>query len=709
MADFVKTIPLYADTENHVHRPIPDGSVIDPKLIPVSADEDNAITAGSDGGLFVEPAEKPTGTGLVSKEADNLIGLDKSGLIKATGNDLISNGDINLITIDPTDKRLIVTPDKVRDLLQTISDDEGNLIHPGTDGGAYVSIEDIVDVEGSEILYVDEEGKLDAGLGLEYDDATGGLDLIGHDGETIIAHVDIPTSASVLLGAEFVNGKPDASGETVPGDYHVSLAATYANEPDGGVGITFEDATKGEAKQKAFTYTLLDAAHADVWPTGFKAYFNGSTKEVGATGSDAPTAITFDDGSKLNIVWSAQSGTTLSGTATFTPNVGIVAGYYLHLTFRLSTGLISDVYIDLTELVDIYTAGCGIRVADNVISVVTLNTGGVQCTGGSISLKIPASGGLKTDSTGVSIKVDADGGLQTTTDGAGIKVDPDGGLETTDAGAGIKVDPNGGLETTDDGAGVKVDPDGGLETTGSGAGVKVDPDGGLETTNEGTGIKIDPNGGLETGTGGAGVKTDPDGGLVTGSEGTGIDPEWFKEQVTSAETKYNAGNGISISGSAGATRVISAKADPDGGLQVVSDGIALKLNGSTSGLQTTADGTQVVAGDGISMTADGVNVDDTVVRTSGNQTIAGNKTFSAVVKGATPGNTAAGTELITAAWIRANISSLISDIISSEEGNAITVDENGKLKVIVVSKDTGNLLTRGSDNGAYTPYDYGTL
>lgn len=709
MADFVKTIPLYADTENHVHRPIPDGSVIDPRLIPVSSDAGNALVSGTDGGLFVEPAEKPTGTGLVSKEADNLIGLDKSGLIKATGNDLISNGDINLITIDPTDKRLIVTPDKVRDLLQTISDDEGNLIHPGTDGGAYVSIEDIVDVEGSEILYVDEEGKLDAGLGLEYDDATGGLDLIGHDGETVIAHVDIPTSASVLLGAEFVSGKPDAAGEVVPGDYHVSLAATYANEPDGGVGITFEDATKGEAKQKAFTYTLLDDAHADVWPTGFKAYFNGSIKEVGATGSDAPTAITFDDGSKLNIVWGAQSGTTLSGTATFTPNVGIVAGYYLHLTFRLSTGLISDVYIDLTELVDIYTAGCGIRVADNVISVVTLNTGGVQCTGGSISLKIPASGGLKTDSTGVSIKVDADGGLQTTNDGAGIKVDPDGGLETTDAGAGIKVDPNGGLETTDDGAAIKVDPDGGLETTGSGAGVKVDPDGGLETTNEGTGIKIDPNGGLETGTGGAGVKTDPDGGLVTGSEGTGIDPEWFKEQVTSAETKYNAGNGISISGSAGATRVISAKADPDGGLQVISDGIALKLNGSTSGLQTTADGTQVVAGDGISVTADGVNVDDTVIRTSGNQTIAGNKTFSAVVKGATPGNTAAGTELITAAWIRANISSLISDIISSEEGNAITVDESGKLKVIVVSKDTGNLLTRGSDNGAYTPYDYGTL
>ena len=709
MAEFVKTIPLYADTENHVHRPIPEGSVIDPKLIPVSSDAGNALVSGTDGGLFVSPAEVPTGTGLVSKDEDNLLGLDNTGLLKVTGNDLLSNGDINLITIDPTDKRLIVMPDKVRDLLQTISDDEGNLIHPGTDGGAYVGMDDIVNVEGSNILYVDEEGKLDAGLGLGYDDATGGLDLVGHDGKTIIAHVDIPTSASVLLGAEFVSGKPDASGEAVAGDYHISLAATYANEPDGGLGITFADATKGQAKQQAITYTLLDAAHADVWPTGFKAYFNDSIKEVGATGSDAPTAITFDDGSTLNIVWTGQTGTALAGTATFTPAIGIIAGYYLHLTFRLSTGLISDVYIDLTELVDIYTGGCGIKVANNVISVVTLNTGGVQCTGGAVSLKVSPTGGLQTDDTGVSIKVDADGGLQTTADGAGIKVSPDGGLETNDAGAGIKVDPTGGLETSDVGAAIKVDPDGGLETTGSGTGVKVDPDGGLETTGEGTGIKIDPNGGLETGTDGAGVKTDPDGGLVTGSEGTGIDPEWLNQKVTGYETKYDGGNGISISGSYGATRTITAVADPDGGLQVVADGIALKLNGSTSGLQTTADGTQVVAGDGISVTDAGVNVDMTVVRTSGTQTINGTKTFSQVLNAATPAASAAGTELINAQWIRANIASLIGDIISTEAGNAITVTEDGKLKVITVSADNGNLLTRGSDGGAYTPYDYGTL
>ena len=74
-----------------------------------------------------------------------------------------------------------------------------------------------------------------------------------------------------------------------------------------------------------------------------------------------------------------------------------------------------------------------------------------------------------------------------------------------------------------------------------------------------------------------------------------------------------------------------------------------------------------------------------------------------------PAASAAGTELINAQWIRANIASLIGDIISTEAGNAITVTEDGKLKVITVSADNGNLLTRGSDGGAYTPYDYGTL
>ena len=115
-----------------------------------------------------------------------------------------------------------------------------------------------------------------------------------------------------------------------------------------------------------------------------------------------------------------------------------------------------------------------------------------------------------------------------------------------------------------------------------------------------------------------------------------------------------------------------------------------------------------VAGDGLSLADDTFAVDNTVVRTTGDQTLGGNKTFSQVVKGKTPDAGASSTELVTAEWIRTNLASLIQNILSADEGNALTV-EDGKLKVIVVSKDAGNLLVHGSDKGAYTPYDYGAL
>lgn len=44
-------------------------------------------------------------------------------------------------------------------------------------------------------------------------------------------------------------------------------------------------------------------------------------------------------------------------------------GNYLHFTFNTDAG-VDDIYVDVQDLVDIYTAGDGIDVTDNVISVV---------------------------------------------------------------------------------------------------------------------------------------------------------------------------------------------------------------------------------------------------------------------------------------------------------------------------------------------------
>lgn len=72
-----------------------------------------------------------------------------------------------------------------------------------------------------------------------------------------------------------------------------------------------------------------------------------------------------------------------------------------------------------------------------------------------------------------------------------------------------------------------------------------------------------------------------------------------------------------------------------------------------------------------------------------------------------------GNMSVSASWLKTQILNSVKDIlknaISSDAGNAITLGTDGKLKVIVVSADIGNLIETGSDKGAYTPYDYGTI
>lgn len=63
-------------------------------------------------------------------------------------------------------------------------------------------------------------------------------------------------------------------------------------------------------------------------------------------------------------------------------------GTYLHMQFRLSNGNETDVYIDVAKLVDVYTAGRGISVEDNVISVKLKDGGGLVYAHGTTALMV---------------------------------------------------------------------------------------------------------------------------------------------------------------------------------------------------------------------------------------------------------------------------------------------------------------------------------
>ena len=521
MADFVKTKPLFYDEMQKVHRSMSEGQVVDPALLPISTDSGNELKFGTDGGMYVKGV---TASDMVSDETPNFIQMDREGKLKVDGNSVLSNGGVNLLTIDPVDGRVMLTKEDVIAALERASHDEGNLIVPGTDGGCYLSVDNLLG-KNNDILHGDDAGKLVADLSLKYNLGTGKLDIIGYDGTTVVSSVTVPTTTSSLRGAYLADGKPSASGEDIIGDYFVSISMQYDGLYDSGASLKFHT-HKSAASKVEFEYTV-DEEHSGVWPSSIKASFVGDNK-VAEVSQGRATAIAFSDGSVLSITWTGISGTRISGTATFTPAVGLESGSYIRMVYLLDNGDVADVYVDVTSLVDVYVQGNGITISDHIVSV---------------------------------------------------KTKPDGGITVDSAGVGLKADP--------------------------------------------------------------------DGGLITGPDGTGIDPDWLKQQVTAYETKYEGGNGISITDTSDKTRTITAVAAPKGGLVVTNTGISVNVAGGgdfpsgleitgggnisvkkSNGIGITSEGVYVKTGDGLTFNAGGkLIVDDTVLRTNKKQTITATKTF----------------------------------------------------------------------------------
>ena len=416
MADFVKTKPIFYDEMQKVHRSMSEGQVVDPALLPISTDSGNELKFGTDGGMYVKGV---TASDMVSAETPNFIQMDREGKLKVDGNSVLSNGGVNLLTIDPVDGRVILTKEGVIAALELASHDEGNLIVPGTDGGCYLSVDNLLG-KNNDILHGDDAGKLVADLSLKYNLGTGKLDILGYDGTTVVSSVTVPTTTSSLRGAYLSDGKPSASGEDITGDYFVSISMQYDGLYDRGASLKFHT-HKSTASKVEFEY-IVDEEHSGMWPSSIKASFVGDNK-VAEVSQEHATAIAFSDGSVLSITWTGISGTRISGTATFTPAVGLESGSYIRMVYLLDNGDVADVYVDVTSLIDVYVQGNGITISDHIVSV-----------------KANPDGGITVGSAGVGIKADPNGGLKTSSAGASVKTDPDGGLVTGSEGTGI--DPN---------------------------------------------------------------------------------------------------------------------------------------------------------------------------------------------------------------------------------------------------------------------------
>lgn len=308
-----------------------------------------------------------------------------------------------------------------------VSTDANNGLSVGSDSKLYAKAPDadLIIRAGDKILH-DADGKVAADLSMTYDQPSGKLKLIGHDGSTEVANVTIPSSTSVLKGVELVHGKPDAAGEAVEGDYHLSLmfrdqAGNWAKA----VGVPIKT-TKGTAGTATFSTEMLPGGTS---VAAVRAVFNGDDKTV--EDSTSPARVTFADKSTASVTFNV-AGTTLSGTVSFTPQVGLKAGTYLHFIWALSDNRVVDTYVDVTDLVDVYTAGQGITISGHTISA-KLGTG----------IKFDESGNIVVDFTNT-ISSDADNAIKAGADGKlSVKV------VSADAGNVIKTGTDKGALLTE--------------------------------------------------------------------------------------------------------------------------------------------------------------------------------------------------------------------------------------------------------------------
>ena len=320
---------------------------------------------------------------------------------------------------------LTLTMDMTKVAADLVSADENNGLSVGTDNKLFAKAPDadLILRPGDKILH-DVDGKVAADISVSYDQPSGVLNIIGHDGSTVVATATIPSSTSILKGVELVEGKPSADGEEVKGDYHVSLRVAYkkggAQKYSDAAGVTFT-ATKGT--ESAGVAMPEFTVPEDATDQKYEAVFMGQEAEQAVA---ATAAFAFTDGSTMRLA---------EGMLYFTPQIGIEAGIYLHFIFVLSDSTLADLYIDVTDLVDVYTAGQGITI-----------------TGKEISAKLGVDGGVKFDESG-NIVVDFTNVISTDADNA-LKEGADGKLSVTvvsaDEGNLIKTGSDKGALLTKD-------------------------------------------------------------------------------------------------------------------------------------------------------------------------------------------------------------------------------------------------------------------
>lgn len=389
MAVYFKPITIGSDGKQHVVAPT--GALMEPDYIPVStagtnlvsvgndgiyvhaadmvsATKGNLLSVGLDGKLVVEPQEPPD---YVSAQTGNYVRYGNDKGVFLDGNDVLSNAVNNLITINPTDGKLQLTEEALRDAdfgkeVKVVSADSGNLLTVGTDAGALLAAQNVaVALTGSGLEVVD--GKLAVEASQFVDGTT--VKVVNDKLSVDLTGLVDGTTVKVVENKLAVDAAPTvAAGDKL-------LYKTLNNELGTSLSVSYDRVT-GRMQ--------------------FLGVNDAVISELEILGADS----------------------VLEDVDFVVDPLGQSPGAYLLFLFRLQNGNAKELYVNMSYLSDVYKAGAGIQIADDL----------------TIRTKLAADGGLGYNVNG-ELQIDGK------TLGAAVLND----IISTDAGNDLKLGADGKL------------------------------------------------------------------------------------------------------------------------------------------------------------------------------------------------------------------------------------------------------------------------
>lgn len=327
--------PVVYDAVTKEHKPLAAGDKVVPGAIAVDPTQGNLLKNDTDRGLGVFANDA------VSGKEGNALSVDEAGKL------YVPKPDVPPVPGDPT----------------VVSKDAGNYIRPGTDSGAFLDGNDVLSNGGMNLLHIDG---VDKKVALSKEDLTNAGFVTDKEVDDAIDEALEPINNSVnkldnrvsVIEEDVKELQKDIGDVTVVSsdsgnviskgtDNGAMLTARAIVDVVEEAGITKIDVTKLIGPGDPLLYPV----DSNTLGSKFDFYYNPITGRFDATGA-------YDRIIATTTIPSAVS--SLENVTVEKDPAGQPAGTYLHFKFRLTDGTTTELYVNVNELANYYTAGPGI-------------------------------------------------------------------------------------------------------------------------------------------------------------------------------------------------------------------------------------------------------------------------------------------------------------------------------------------------------------